>query len=99
MLKALRNQSYQESRDCRIEEYGNMFIKHEMFQISHAKSLKFSDKMSKDMLMHSKLTTESIWVTFHIKSLSHCSMGNHGMGTSEYSNVHTLQQQIWLSLP
>ena len=62
MLKALRNQSYQESRDCRIEEYGNMFIKHEMFQISHAKSLKFSDKMSKDMLMHSKLTTESIWV-------------------------------------
>ena len=65
MLKALRNQLYQESRDHRIEEYGNMFIKCEMFRISHAESLKFSDKMSKDMLMHSKLTTESIRVTFH----------------------------------
>src|SRR5258708_14831684 len=42
-----------------------MFIKCEMFRISHAESLKFSDKMSKDMLMHSKLTTELIWVTFH----------------------------------
>src|SRR5258706_8694262 len=65
MLKVLRNQLYQESRDRRIEEYGNMFIKCEMFRISHAKSLKFSDKTSKDMLTHSKLTTESIWVTFH----------------------------------